>query len=593
MSLVVQKFGGTSLADSEKIISAARKAIRASQQGNQVVMVVSAMGKNTDMLEKLAFEVNPDPPAREMDMLLSTGEQVSVALMAMAISSMGFSATSLTGGQIGIKTDSSHTKARIQHIATDRIKRLLDSGNIVIAAGFQGIDEELNITTLGRGGSDTTAVALAAVLQADTCEIYTDVDGVYTTDPRILPEARLTRQVSYNEMLELASLGAGVLHSRSIEFGKKFNVAIHVRSSMSDSEGSLIVDHGHAESLPVSGAALTKDEARISILDVPDVPGTIHQILEPICNQKITIDMIVQNIADDDTTDIAFTVPGNELDQAITAVKPVIKQLSGKLGTVDDQVSKVSVVGLGMASMTGVASRMFKALADKQVNLQMITTSEIKISALVPSSQAIMALRAVHNEFQLDQGIATTQGFNFDPDKKAGIDAQEVVDRLQLIGMESMTIDDVILDEAQSRITITRIPNQAGAAAALFDKVAEKDIFVDMIVQSYSQDRYADISFTVPRHQVQIASEVANEFKKHLDCQSVESQEEIAKLTVAGIGLQSHTGVALGTFEALRNCVINVEMINTSEVRVNVVINGKQAAPGLECLQNYFKNFNW
>ena len=592
MPLVVQKFGGTSLADSEKIISAARKAIRACQQGNRVVMVVSAMGRNTDMLEKLAFEVNPSPPAREMDMLLSTGEQVSVALMAMAISAMGFKATSLTGGQIGIKTDSSHTKARIQSISTDRINKLLDQGNIVIAAGFQGIDEDLNITTLGRGGSDTTAVALAAVLQADTCEIYTDVDGVYTTDPRVLPEARLTRQVSYNEMLELASLGAGVMHSRSIEFGKKFNVAIHVRSSMSDSEGSLIVDHSHTESLPVSGAALTKDEARISILDVPDIPGTIYQILEPICGQKITIDMIVQNIADEGTTDISFTVPGHEVEPSLLAVKPVIEKLGGKLGTVDDQVSKVSVVGMGMASQTGVASRMFKALANEQVNLQMITTSEIKISALVPASQALTALRAVHNEFDLDKGIAESGGFDFDPAQKTGIDAVEVIDRLQLIGMESLTIDDIILDDAQSRITITRIPNKVGAAAALFGQVADSGIFVDMIVQSYAHDQFADISFTVPRDQAESATRVANEFKKQYQCKSVASQSEIAKLTVSGIGLQSHTGVALGTFEALHNAGINVEMINTSEVRVNVVVNGKQAAPGLECLYDHFQSFS-
>ncbi|MCP4774110.1 MAG: aspartate kinase, partial [Planctomycetaceae bacterium] len=272
MPLVVQKFGGTSVADSQKILAAARKAVRAHQTGNQVVMVVSAMGKNTDTLIGLAQEVNERPPAREMDMLLSTGEQVSVALMAMAIDSLGYKAVSLTGAQIGIKTDSSHTKARIHSISTDRIKTLLNEGNIVIAAGFQGIDDNLNITTLGRGGSDTTAVALSAVLGAEQCEIYTDVDGVYTTDPRVLPEACLVRQVCYDEMLELASLGAGVLHSRSVEFGKKFNVPIHVRSSLSDVPGSIIVDDSETAALAVSGAALTKDEALISVFDVPDVP---------------------------------------------------------------------------------------------------------------------------------------------------------------------------------------------------------------------------------------------------------------------------------------------------------------------------------
>jgi aspartate kinase len=408
----------------------------------------------------------------------------------------------------------------------------------------------------------------------------------------LLPEARLSRQVSYNEMLELASLGAGVMHSRSIEFGKKFNVAIHVRSSMSDSEGSLIVDHSHTETLPVSGAALTKDAARISIHDVPDVPGTIHQILQPICDRKILIDMIVQNVADAATADVSFTVPGYELEQAVQAVEPVVDKLGGRLGSVDDNVAKVSVVGMGMAAQTGVASRMFKALANEQVNLQMITTSEIKISALVPASQALTALRIVHNEFDLDKGVAETGGFDFDPAQKTGIDALEVIDRLQLIGMESLTIDDIILDDTQSRITITKVPNQAGTAAELFEQVARKDVFVDMIVQSYARDQFADISFTVPREQAGDALTVANEFKEKYHCEDVESQLEIAKLTVSGIGLQSHTGVAIGTFEALMNSGINVEMINTSEVRVNVVVDGKQAAQGLDCLQRFFQDFN-
>ena len=265
MSLIVQKFGGTSVADTEKILAAARKAIRAHNEGHQVVMVVSAMGKNTDMLVGLAKDITDQPSAREMDMLLSTGEQVSVALMAMAIESLGEEAVSLTGGQIGIKTDSIHTKARIKSISTKRMEDVLNDGKIVIAAGFQGTDDDLNITTLGRGGSDTTAVALAAVLRADACEIYTDVDGVYTTDPRVLPQARRVTQISYDEMLELASLGAGVMHSRSIEFAKKFSVPIHVRSSFSDVPGTMIVDEPESKSVPVSGAALTKDEARVTI----------------------------------------------------------------------------------------------------------------------------------------------------------------------------------------------------------------------------------------------------------------------------------------------------------------------------------------
>ena len=518
MPLVVQKFGGTSLADSEKILAAARKAVRAFQDGNRVVMVVSAMGKNTDMLEKLAFEVNETPPAREMDMLLSTGEQVSVALMAMAIHALGYRATSLTGGQIGIKTDSSHTKARIRSISTERIVSLLNDGNIVIVAGFQGIDDQLNITTLGRGGSDTTAVALAAVLQADTCEIYTDVDGVYTTDPRILPEACLSQQVSYDEMLELASLGAGVMHSRSIEFGKKFNVPIQVRSSLSDATGSLIVDHSATEQLPVSGAALTRDEARISIVGVPDIPGTIHRILSPLTEQKTTIDMIVQNVAVDGKADIAFTVPQNELQTSLTAIGPVVELMGARLPDPDEQVSKVSIVGMGMAHQVGVASRMFRALADEGINIQMITTSEIKISVLVTRPQALRALRIVHNEFQLDQGITASAELDFDPSSRSTVDAVEVIDRLQKVGMESLMIDNIALDDAQSRITLTRVPNQPGIAAALFEQVANENIFVDMIVQSFAYDQFADISFSVPRELCEKATQVTQQIRQQFDC---------------------------------------------------------------------------
>jgi len=587
MPLVVQKFGGTSVADTDKILSAARKAVRAHQSGNRVIMVVSAMGKNTDMLERLAREISESPPAREMDMLLSTGEQVSVALMAMAIDSLGYKATSLTGAQIGIQTDSSHTKARIQNISTQRINELLDQGNIVIAAGFQGIDDQLNITTLGRGGSDTTAVALAAVLQADTCEIYTDVDGVYTTDPRVLPEARLTKRVSYDEMLELASLGAGVMHSRSIEFGKKFNVAIHVRSSLSDSPGSLIVDHSHTNKLPVSGAAMTKNEAKISIIDVPDVPGTIHQIFAPITEQKVTVDMIVQNVADDGTADISFTVPRCELQTTIDAINPIVTSLDGKIET-SENVSKISVVGIGMAHETGVASRMFGALSREEINLQMITTSEIKISVLIDREQSLKALRSAHSEFKLDQAVEKTQIDDFQSESKDKVSAIEVIDRLQNIGMESLMIDDILLDDTQSRVTLRGIPNNPGIAAAVFKSVAEQGIFVDMIVQSYSRDATADISFTVPRKQFDFAVNAANVIKDEFDCQCVSSKQNIAKLTVSGIGLRSHTGVAIGMFKALADAGINVEMINTSEVRVNVVVDGQKGETGLERLKQQF-----
>ncbi len=589
MPLVVQKFGGTSVADSQKILSAARKAIRAQQQGNQVVMVVSAMGKNTDLLESLAREVSENPPAREMDMLLSTGEQVSVALMAMAIDSLGYKAVSLTGAQIGIKTDSSHTKARIQSISTARMKQLLDEGNIVIAAGFQGIDEHFDITTLGRGGSDTTAVALAAVLGAEQCEIYTDVDGVYTTDPRLLPEATLIRQVCYNEMLELASLGAGVMHSRSIEFGKKFDVPIHVRSSLSDVPGSLIIEKAATMSLPVSGAALTRDEARISIRGVPDVPGTIYKIFAPIAERKITVDMIVQNVGGDGRADISFTVPSKEHDETLKVTSSVVAELGGAQVTSGKEVSKVSVVGLGMAKQAGVANRMFRALADASINMQMITTSEIKISALVSRDQSLAALRTVHAEFEL----AAIDRVFVDPPtlpvrSESSISVLDVVKRLQEVGMESLMIDDIALDDSQARVTLCEVPNRPGVAADLFERVAAAGIFVDMIVQSYASEAVADITFTVPRTEFERANAVAAQICQDFGCTRVDSKKSIAKLTVSGVGLRSHTGVAIGMFKALSNANINVEMMNTSEIRVNVVVDGRDGPAGIACLKKEF-----
>ena len=590
MSLVVQKFGGTSVADSEKILAAARKAIRAQQSGHQVVMVVSAMGKNTDLLVKLAGEISERPPAREMDMLLSTGEQVSVALMAMAIDSLGFKAISLTGAQCGIRTDSSHTKARIKSINTDSISRWLEKGYIVIAAGFQGIDEDFNITTLGRGGSDTTAVALAAVLHAETCEIYTDVDGVYTTDPRILPEARIMSHVSYDEMLELASLGAGVMHSRSIEFAKKFDVAIHVRSSLSDIPGSLIIGEPESHDVAVSGAALTRDEARITLHNLPDVPGTSYSVFSSLADQKVTVDMIVQNVAADGEVDLSFTVPRDELKTTIRAIDPVVTKMDGRIASVDDNVSKVSVVGLGMAKQTGIAHKMFKCLADNDTNIQMITTSEIKISTLVQRDKALESLRAVHQAFELDvqpKSVSKPKISKSSPiDKLTAID---VISRLQGVDMEKITINEIDLDESQGRITLNHVPNQPGIAAGLFKLLTEQNIFIDMIILSYGDGFRSNLSITVARDQVEQATEIARQFVSKFESATISAKPEIAKLSVSGIGLRSHTAVAIKMFEALAKDNINVELINTSEVRVNVVVEASQGQKALQTLLQAFE----
>jgi aspartate kinase len=587
MSLIVQKFGGTSVANADKMKAAARRAIRAQQEGNQVVMVVSAMGHQTDILVDLAKQITDDAPAREMDMLLSTGEQVSVALMAMAIHSLGAKAVSLTGGQIGIRTDSTHTKARIQSISTDRMKRLLDEGNIVIAAGFQGIDEDFNITTLGRGGSDTTAVALAAVLNADVCEIYTDVDGVFTTDPRLVPAARKMSCVSHDEMLELASLGAGVMHSRSIEFGKKFNVPIHVRNSasFSDEPGTIIGPVSESADRAVSGAALTKNEAQITIAGVPDLPGTSLAVFSKLAALNVAVDMIAQNVGADGRADISFTVLESDLPKALTAVEKAAKELKADSITHDANVSKVSIVGLGMATQSGVADRMFRVLADEKINLEAITTSEIKVSALVARDKALAALRAVHSEFELDKAPRDRVAFGELPARDNRLDAVDIVSRLQR--MEDLTIDSVSLDELQAQVTLFDVPDQPGIAATIFEAVASESILVDMIVQSIGRDNLADVSFTVPRSQLKHSLEVAKKLTDKLGG-SVTHEPGVAILTVKGVGIRSHTGVGLRMFKALSDADINVEMVSTSEIRVNVVVEAAKGAAGLAALKYGF-----
>ena len=593
MSLIVQKFGGTSVADAEKIRAAARRALRAQQQGHQVVMVVSAMGKNTDTLVDLAGQVCDDPPAREMDMLLSTGEQVSVALMAMAIHDFGGKAVSLTGGQIGVRTDSSHTKARIQSISTERMKRLLDDGAIVIAAGFQGVDDDLNITTLGRGGSDTSAVALAAVLGAEMCEIYTDVDGVFTTDPRLIADARKMDNVSHDEMLELASLGAGVMHSRSIEFGKKFNVPIHVRNSgvFTDEPGTIIGPIAESADRPVSGAALTKAEARVSVTGVPDKPGVSLSIFERLAAANVAVDMVVQNTGHSGKADISFTVLESDLSRALEAVTKAADAIGAEDVSHDATVSKVSVVGLGMATQSGVADRMFRALAEADVNIEAITTSAIKVSCLVQREKGLDALRAVHSEFELDMTPAERATFedSLTAAKAAKeADAVAVVSRLQ--AMEDLTIHGCQLDDSQALVTLTAVPDTPGMAADIFEQIAAESILVDMIVQSIGRgngERATTLAFTVPQGDLAKAEGVAKDLTARLGGEC-EASGAIAILSVTGVGIRSHTGVGVRMFRALSGAGINVEMISTSEMQVNAVVTADHGEAGLAVLQKAF-----
>ena len=402
MSLVVQKYGGSSVADAQKIRGVARRVIETARAGHGVVVVVSAMGKTTDGLIRLAHEVTPTPPEREVDMLLATGEQVSIALLAMAIDALGHKARSFTGEQAGIRTDAAHTRARIVGIDGDKVRRALDDGYIAIVAGFQGVTEEDNITTLGRGGSDLTAVALAATLRADVCEIYTDVDGVYTADPNIVREAKKLDRISYDEMLEMASLGAKVLQSRSVEFAKKYGVPVHVRSTFKTDPGTLVTkEDRNMEDVVVTGIAHDRGQAKVTIRGVPDRPGIAAQVFGTVSDHGIVVDMIVQNVSRDGMSDISFTVPRPDRPTVVATLEEVAKKIGAESVTYDDRIAKVSIVGVGMRSHSGVAARMFRALSQEGVNIHMISTSEIAVSCVIEDKYTELAVRALHDTFEL------------------------------------------------------------------------------------------------------------------------------------------------------------------------------------------------
>ena len=406
MALLVQKFGGSSVADAEKIANVARRVAECAP-GNQLVVVVSAMGKTTDGLLTLARQISSAPDLREMDMLLSTGEQVTIALLTMALHARGLKARSFTGPQVGMRTDRSHTQARITQIDADRVRRALDAGEIAVVAGFQGLSDQDEITTLGRGGSDLTAVALAAALKADVCEIYTDVDGVYTADPNIVPDARKLARVAYDEMLELASLGAKVLQTRSVEFAKKYGVTVHVRSTFRPDPGTLVTKEEQGmEQAVVTGVTHDRSQAKISILRVPDRPGIGARVFGAIAVKDIVVDMIVQNISQDGHTDMSFTLPRGDSARAVSELSDVAQEIGARGIVHDERVAKVSIVGVGMRSHSGVASTMFAALAREGINIQMISTSEIAVSCVIEDKYAELAVRTLHDAFDVGRGAA-------------------------------------------------------------------------------------------------------------------------------------------------------------------------------------------
>ncbi len=411
MALVVQKYGGTSVGDIERIKNVARRVLNTKNQGNELVVVVSAMAGETDKLIRLAQQITPVPDERELDVLVSTGEQVSIALLAMALKSMDCDSKSYLGFQIKIATDSVFGKARISSIDSEKMRQDLKEGRVVVVAGFQGVDDSGNITTLGRGGSDTSAVAVAAALEADVCEIYTDVDGVYTTDPNVYPRARKLSRISYDEMLEMASLGAKVLQIRSVEFAKKYDVPLHVRSSFNDNPGTIVCkEDKEMEKVVVSGVTYNKNEAKIEVMRLPDIPGVAAKLFKPIADANIVVDMIIQTSSTEKgCADVAFTVPKSDFAKTLQIVKESNKEFGGKEVKFNEDIAKVSIVGVGMRSHSSVATQMFSALAKEGINIHMISTSEIKISCIIDSKYTELAVRALHDAFELDKPAITQE----------------------------------------------------------------------------------------------------------------------------------------------------------------------------------------
>ncbi len=613
MRVVVQKFGGSSLKNAESVMAAARKAVRAKQAGYGVVVVVSAQGRTTDDLIAKAAEISASPHPREMDMLLATGEQQSIALTAMAVQELGEKAVSLTGPQINIVTDSTHRKARIKSIDTTRLREALEGGHIVVLAGFQGRDEQYDLTTLGRGGSDTTAVAVAAALKLAgydvACEIYTDVDGVYTTDPRIVPDARKMDAVSYDEMLEMASLGAGVMHSRSIEFAKKYDVPLMVRNAGSDAVGTWIVPEAPWMSqFPVGGAALAADEARLVLDGVPDRPGVSREIFSALASHSITVDMIAQSVGREGRATIGFTVLTADLARTRETLLPLVAELGATLRE-GGRVSKVSVVGIGMRTVGGVAVQMFRALAGIGVHPTMITTGDIKISVLIeepggevdgeqagglPAKAAHeeaktavrgrRALRAVHQAFGL-AGPRPGAGAGPTP---APSDHASAVGRLD--GMEDVLVSGVQLDLTQSRVTVFDLADTADRVAAVFAAVADAGVLVDLIVQNRTTPGRAELSFTVPVADLARAVErVRAELAPTDPAARVAGDADVAVLYVLGVGMRTHTGVARTMFGALAGRGINIGLINTSEVCLGVLVERGRGEEALAALREAFR----
>ncbi len=588
MALIVQKYGGSSVGSAERIQSVAQRVVETVKAGHNLVVVVSAMGKTTDGLVKLATELSSNPSRREMDMLLATGEQVTIALLSIAIQELGQPAISLTGAQVGIVTEPEHTRARILEINPDRVKRHLNEGKVVVVAGFQGISGTIDreITTLGRGGSDTSAVALAAALKASACEIYTDVPGILTTDPRIVPAAQLLTEITADEMLELASLGAKVLHPRAVEIARNYGVPLVVRSSWTDEPGTWVVSPvlqprsltGLEIARSVDAVEFAANQAKIAILRVPDRAGIAGQLFGAMATENVDIDLIVQSINEGNTNDIAFTVNKqmHKRAQAVAeAVAPVLHRSSIPSNTevlVASDIAKVSISGAGMIGRPGVAAKMFKTLADAGVNIQMISTSEIKVSCVIPDRDCDLAIAALCQEFEIS--TSTTPSILTQQSTAA-------------------SVRGVALDINQAKLAVRQVPDRPGMAAELFGLLAAHNISVDTIIQSQRTlivqgVARRDIACTVAQADATDAKRILEDATPQLGCGEIVVDETIAKISVVGAGMIGKPGVAAQMFNALAVAGINIQMIATSEIKISCVVAQSQGVDALKTVHRAF-----
>lgn len=591
MALIVQKYGGTSVGTVERIQAVARRVKTTVDAGHSVVVVVSAMGKTTDGLVKLANEITGQPSRREMDMLLSTGEQVSIALLTMALHTLDQEAISLTGAQVGIVTETEHTRARILTIKTERLQRHLDEGKVIVVAGFQGIGQtsDLEITTLGRGGSDTSAVALAAALTAEKCEIYTDVPGILTTDPRLVPEAQLMPEITSDEMLELASLGAKVLHPRAVEIARNYGVTLVVRSSWTDQPGTRVVSprpqprplEGLELAHPVDAVEFDTDQAKVALLRIPDRPGIAARLFGELANQALDVDLIIQSIHEGNTNDIAFTTVKANLNRAeavAAAIGPALRSNPADTTQaevmVDTRMAKISIAGAGMIGRPGVAAKMFSTLAEAGINIQLISTSEVKVSCTIAEIDCDRAIAVLCNAFEVTS---------------SPVPHGEMTGTTQI----SPVVRGCALDVKQAQVAIRHVPDQPGMAAHIFQLLANQGVSVDMIIQSqrcrlvHGQPT-RDIAFTVAQADAPAAQALVKAAAQDLGLGDVVVNDAIAKVSVVGIGMVDAPGVAARMFRALSNQGINLQMIATSEIKISCVVAEADGVKALQAVHSAF-----